>query len=418
MTNIRLKYGSELIDLSLPDEQIIGIYPPKEKKAVENLNQAIRNSLTCPIDSRRLSQMVQPHHKVVVVVDDATRSVPSTELLVGIVEELARARVPDKNICVLVATGLHRKMKHKELETVLGPLKGRIKIVNHDPEKNLKYLGQTFLGTNIYLNRTFLDADIKILTGDVEFHQFCGYGGGAKSVHPGIADSESIRLVHSRMEIEGAGPAKIEGNPVRQEIDEVGRMAGVDFIVNVVLSPAKEVVKVFSGNVISAFLAATKICDEIYYVDVPARADVVIASAGGFPRDIELYQAQKAVASAMRIVKKAGKIILLAECREGHGSDLAYSWARQAKNADDIIQRLKTKFVMGGHKAYQLARAIKWADVYLLSSLKPEMVRQFFMYPLSCVDQIYDLLPENDSIAVLPEATLTLAKLKQQNETS
>lgn len=416
MMNIRLKYGSEFIDLSLPDEQIIDVYAPKEKKAVENLNQAIRNSLADPIGSKRLSQMVQPNHKVVVLVDDATRSVPSTELLVPIVEELAKAGVPDKNICVLVATGLHRKMKHKELDTVLGPLKDRIKIVNHDPDKNLKYLGRTCLGTRIYLNRTFLDADIKILTGDVEFHQFCGYGGGAKSVHPGIADSESIRLAHSRMEMEGTGPARIKDNPVRQEINEVGQLAGVDFIVNVVLNPAKDVVRVFSGNVIGAFLAATKVCDEIYCVDVPARVDVVIASAGGFPKDIELYQAQKAVASAMRIVKKAGKIILLAECREGHGSDLAYSWAREAKSVDDIIKRIKAKFVMGGHKAYQLARAITWADVYLLSSLRPQMVREFFMQPLSSIEEIYDLPGENDSIAVLPEATLTLVKLKQQNE--
>ena len=415
---IKLQYGYKDIWLTLADKQILGVYHPMEKRGLKNLDQAVRKSLARPIGTKRLNKMAQPNHKVVILVDDATRSVPSMELLVPIVDELAKAEVPDKNICALVATGLHRKMKQKELDTVLGPLKGRIKIINHDPRRNLKYLGKTRLGTRIYLNKTFMDADVRILTGDVEFHQFCGYGGGAKSVHPGVADSASIGLVHSRMELEGTGPGRIEGNPVRQEINEVGRMAGVDFIVNVVLNPAKEVVKVFSGDPIEAFLAATIVCDEIYRVEVPNRADVVIASAGGFPKDIDLYQAQKAIESARQITKKGGKIILVAECREGHGAPLAYRWAKENKSADDIISRLEKKFVMGGHKAYQLARAVKWADVYILSSLKAEVARHFFMHPLSCVDEIYNLVRKNDRIAVLPQASLTLTRLKNAKHAS
>jgi len=413
---VKLKYGCLDIGLSLPDKQVMGVYQPAEKKGLKDLDRAVRKALAQPIGTKRLNKMAQPNHKVVILIDDATRSVPSTELLVPIVDELTEAAVPDKNICALVATGLHRKMKKKELDTTLGPLKGRIKIINHDPHRNCKFLGKTHLGTCIYLNSAFMDADIKILTGDVEFHQFCGYGGGAKSVHPGVADSESIRLVHSRMESKGTGAGRIEGNPVRAEIDEVGRMAGVDFIVNVVLNPAKEVVKVVSGDVIEAFLAATKVCDEIYCVAVPNRADVVIASAGGFPKDIDLYQAQKAIQSAKRITKKKGKIILLAECREGHGSPLAYRWANEAKSVDDIISRLEKKFVMGGHKAYQLARAAEWADVYVFSKLAPEMVRRFFMHPLARIDDIYNLIGQNDKVAILPQASLTLTKLKGEKD--
>jgi lactate racemase len=411
----RLKYGRSDIGLSFADKQVMGVYRPVGRKPLKDLNQAVRKALARPIGTKRLVQMARPGHKVVILVDDATRSVPTAELLVPIVDELTKAGVPKKNICALVAAGLHRKMKRKELDAVLGPLEGKIRIINHDPDKNLTYLGKTRLGTRIYLNRTFMEADIKILTGDVEFHQFCGYGGGAKSVHPGVADSESIRLVHSRMELKGTGPGRIKGNPVRREIDEVGRMAGVDFIVNVVLNPANEVAKVVCGDVIEAFLAGTAVCDKIYRIEVPNRADVVIASAGGFPKDIDLYQAQKALQSAKHIVKKRGKIILLAECREGHGSPLSLRWAREAGDVEDIIRRLRKKFVMGGHKAYQLATAVEWADVYVYSALKANVVRQFFMHPLSNIDEIYNVIGDSDTVAVLPQASATLATLKHNS---
>jgi lactate racemase len=412
---VRLKYGRSDICLSLADKQVMGVYRPLKEKPLKNLDQAVSKALAQPIGTKRLSQMVRPEHKVVILVDDATRSVPTAELLVPLVDELTKAGVPDKNICAVVAVGLHRKMKRNELDAALGSLKNRLKIINHDPDKNLEYLGKTRLGTRIYLNQTFMRADVKILTGDVEFHQFCGYGGGAKSVHPGVADSESVRLVHSRMELRGTGPGRIKGNPVRREIDEVGRMAGVDFIVNVVLNPAGEAVKVVCGDVIEAFLAGTAVCDKIYRVEVPNRADVVIASAGGFPKDINLYQAQKALQSAKRIVKKKGKIILLAECREGHGSPLALRWAREAGSVEDIIRRLRKQFVMGGHKAYQLATAVEWADVYVYSALKASVVRQFFMHPLSRIDEIYNLIGENGTVAILPQASATLATLKPKS---
>jgi nickel-dependent lactate racemase len=174
----------------------------------------------------------------------------NAEMLVPIVDD--KAGVPDGNITVIAALGLHRKMKQDELDTTLGPLKGKIKIVNHDCEKNLQTIGKTSLGTQVYLNKTFLEADVKILTGDVEYHQFCGYGGGAKSVFPGLGDGESITLSHSRMELEGTGAGRLKGNPIREEIDEIGRKVGVDFIVNVVINSDKKISAVFAGDVYKA----------------------------------------------------------------------------------------------------------------------------------------------------------------------
>ena len=328
---VELEYGSGKINLDLPDKQVMGIYMPAGGHAVGDISEAVRASMQKPIGAKPLGQIAKPKDKVVIVVDDVTRDVPTPEMLVPIVDELRKAGVPDENITVIAALGLHRKMKQDELDAVLGPLKGKIQIVNHDCEKNLQSIGKTSLGSEIFLNKTFLDADLKILTGDVEYHQFCGYGGGAKSVFPGLGDEKSITLSHSRMELEGTGAGRLKGNPIREEIDEIGRKTGVNFIVNVVINSEKKVSAVFAGDVYKAFVEGAKACDKIYSVEVPEAADVVIASAGGFPRDIVLYQAQKAIEAARRIVKKGGKIILFAECREGHGSDLAYQWACEAK---------------------------------------------------------------------------------------
>jgi nickel-dependent lactate racemase len=414
---IELEYGSGKVNLNLPDKQVMGVYMPAGGEAVGDISEAVKASLKKPIGAKPLGQIAKPKDKVVIVVDDVTRDVPNAEMLVPIVGELREAGVPDENITVIVALGLHRKMKQDELGAVLGSLKDKIKIVNHDCEKNLQSIGKTSLGTEVHLNKTFLEADLKILTGDVEYHQFCGYGGGAKSVFPGLGDEKSITLSHSRMELEGTGAGRLKGNPIREEIDEIGRKVGVDFIVNVVANSDKKVSAVFAGDVYKAFAAGAKACDKIYSVEVPKEADVVIASAGGFPRDMVLYQAQKAIEASRRIVKKGGKIILFAECREGHGSELAYQWACEAKGPEDIVERLRKKFVMGGHKAYQLARASQWADIYIYSSMDPAMVKKFFLHPLASVDEIYSLIGQGDKIAVLPQATTTLARLKGSKET-
>jgi nickel-dependent lactate racemase len=414
---VELEYGSGKVNLNLPEKQVMGVYMPAGGESVGDISEAVKASLRKPIGAKPLDQIVKPADKVVIVVDDVTRDVPNAELLLPVVDELHNAGVTDENITLIAALGLHRKMKQDELDAALGPLKGKIKTVNHDCEKNLQTIGKTSLGTEVYLNKTFLEADVKILTGDVEYHQFCGYGGGAKSVFPGLGDGQSITLSHSRMELEGTGAGRLKGNPVREEIDEIGRKVGVDFIVNVVINSDKKVCGVFAGDVYKAFVAGVKVCDKIYSVEVPKETDVVIASAGGFPRDIVLYQAQKAVEAARRIVKNGGKIILFAECREGHGSELAYQWACEATKPEDIVVRLRKKFVMGGHKAYQLARAAQWADIYIYSSMDPVMVRKFFLHPLASVDEIYPLIGKTDKIAVLPQATTTLARLKGSKET-
>jgi nickel-dependent lactate racemase len=215
------------------------------------------------------------------------------------------------------------------------------------------------------------------------------------------------------MEVEGAGPGRWEGNPVRQEIEEVGRMAGVDFALSIVMNSRKEVVRADAGSVVDAFLAGTRTVDEMYRIEVPEAVDLVIASAGGHPKDLNLYQAQKAVTAGRRIVKRGGTIAAIAECPEGHGSEMFDRWMNEATSLPDIVERLRAKFVMGGHKAYQFAREIAWADVCLLSALPPGQVRAYFMTPLGGARNLMELVGCAGTVAALPQAALTLAEIPE-----
>lgn len=412
---IGLKYGSGTVNIKLPENQIIGIYEPDKIKGVKDIITEVRKSIQTPIGSKRLKDIAKPYNKVAIVVDDVSRAVPTKNLLLPIVDELKSAGVNKKNITVIVATGLHRVLTDSEHKSILGKLYKEIEIINHDAydKENLVFLCTIVKsGIKVFINRKFYEADVKVLTGDIEYHQFVGYGGGAKSVFPGLGDKKSIELSHSKMETHGTGPGDIKGNPIREEIEEIGKKAKVDFIVNVVLNSKEEVVGVFSGDCRRAFLDGVKLCDKIYRVEVKKKADVVIASAGGYPKDINLYQVQKSMESARRIVKKGGKIIIVAECREGDGSKLFRKWMREANKLEDIKKRIHKRFIIGGHKAYQIACVIAWANVYLFSSMKPSLVKESFMYPLRDISLIDNLIRKDEKVIILPDATLTLAILK------
>jgi len=406
-------YGREQVSLDLPDEKLVGVYAPREQPGAADLKAEIDRALAEPVESERLRDMARGRSSAAVVVDDVSRPVPNAELLPSVVRELEAGGIPPDRVTIVVATGLHRALTDEELDATRGGVP--VPVVNHDARDGARLvsIGVTSLGQEIKVNREFFEADLKVLVGDVEYHQFCGYGGGAKSVYPGIADAEAIRHNHSMMELEGTGPGRWEGNPVRQEVEEVGRMAGVDFILSVVMNSRKEIVRANAGHPVKAFLAGARIVDEMYRVEVPEPADLVITSAGGRPKDINLYQSQKAVTAGRRLVKQGGVVATLAECREGHGSGLFDEWMMQATRVEEIVERLRENFVMGGHKAYQFAREILWARVCLMSSLPPGKVRSYFMTPLAGPEDLEPLIREARTIAALPQATLTLAELSE-----
>jgi len=408
---IKLKYGKGTRGVDVSSFKLVGIYEPSLQKGIQSIEEEIKRALYHPLGSKRLKDMAKLGDKVAIVIDDITRPLPSQEILPPLINELTSSGIKEKNVTIIIATGLHRKLTKQEISKLVGrEVADRIKVVNHDPysKENLVYLGQTSRGSDIYISKTFIEADLKILIGDIEYHQFFGYGGGAKSIHPGIADAESIRHVHSQLDSPQARAGILEGNPIQEELKEVIQMAKPDFILNVVLNSKRKIVRAFAGGIFEAFYQGTKLVDEMYKVKVPQRVDTVVASCGGFPRDIDLYQSQKAIESAKKVVKQGGKIVLFARCQEGWGSKIFRDWMKEAENPEEIIERIKEKFIIGAHKAYLLAKEVQWAKVYLYSEMNPSEVKDSFLHPLADLKEINKALKEAKEIVLLPYATTTL----------
>jgi len=210
-------------------------------------------------------------------------------------------------------------------------------------------------------------------------------------------------------------PGAIDGNPVRREIDEVGRTAGVSFNVSLAMDAEHRIVAVRAGDPDISFRQACRFIDEMYAVEVPRRSDLVIASPGGHPKDIDLYQSQKAIEEATRVVEPGADVLVTARCEEGSGSERFEAWMQEAYTADDIVRQIRENSVMGGHKAYQIAREVQRANVHLYSEIPPGRVRSWLMTPVSMPD-IDRLIARSRSIMVLPQATLVRAHLSTNHE--
>jgi nickel-dependent lactate racemase len=416
LIKIELPYGHDVIAVQVPSEKLIGTFPPRALAPVSDPAAALREALAHPVSAPRLRDLATRARRAAIAIEDATRPVPNALLLDAVMAELEAGGLAPQRVVVIVATGLHRPMTESELARALGRWFGVAACENHnanDP-KGLTRLGTTSLGTEISLNRSFLEADLRITTGDVEYHQFCGYGGGVKCVYPGLADAAAIRTNHSRMDLPGTGPGALDGNPIRQEIDEVGRLAGVNFNVSIALDAEHRIVAVRAGDPNLSFRQACRFIDEMYAVEVPRRAELVVASPGGHPKDIDLYQSQKAIEEATQVVEPGGNVLVAARCEEGSGSELFEAWMQEAYTADDILRRIRERFVMGGHKAYQIAREVQRASIHLYSEIPPGRVRSWLMTPVRSVQDIDQLVARSQSVLVLPQATLVRAYLSHK----
>ena len=205
--------------------------------------------------------------------------------------------------------------------------------------ESVQYVGTTKRGTKVSVNPLLLDADFALAIGNVDVHYFAGYTGGYKAVVPALAGKETIEKNHSLMTLPNAEPAVVESNPVREDLEEAGQMTGLRFIVNVVQDERKRIVNSFAGDPITAQRAAIKTVDDLVKVPIKEPADIVIASAGGYPRDINLYQAHKAIENASHAVKDGGTIILVAECGEGFANTKFEDWMTNATSLDEIREK-------------------------------------------------------------------------------
>ena len=291
-------------------------------------------------------------------------------------------------------------------------------VIDHRMD-SVQYVGTTKRGTKVSVNSLLLDADFTLAIGNVEIHYFAGYTGGYKAVVPGLAGKDAIERNHSLMTLPNAEPGVIVSNPVREDLEDAGRLTGLRYVVNVVLDEANRIVAAFAGDPIAAQRSAANAADGLVKTRIAERADIVIASAGGYPRDINLYQAHKAIENASHAVKPEGTIILVAECREGFGNINFHEWTMEASDLEEIGRRLSRRFVLGGHKAFAISKIARRAEIIVVSDKMEETNPILFRTcknPQQALDNALRSHGSDASILLMPHAMNTLPTMSPGNE--
>ena len=362
-----VKYGAGALTFALPDATNATVIEPRAVPGVADPAAAVRQALG---DALAQGTLVRPG-RTAIAISDATRPVPNDILLPPLLAQLHGKGIREEEISIIVGTGNHRAATPDELPQLVGAdIARRYRVLSHvyDDPAQLVRLGETSRGTPVVINRTFAEANTRIIVGMIDPHQFVGYTGGCKGAFIGLAGGETIAANHSMLSDPAAKLGVCNGNPVREDIDELTDFLSIDLVINVVLNTANEVVRVFAGDPHDVLAAAVPLVQDVCETAVPHAMDVVIASPGGYPKDINLYQAQKALAHACELVRPGGSVILVAECREGAGDDLYEAWMAAARTPQEVVTRFEREgFRMGAHKAFLFARSLLKAHTYLVS---------------------------------------------------
>jgi nickel-dependent lactate racemase len=420
MVDVWLKYGKNEVCARIPTRNYLGTIEPKERPGVVDPTAEIVRALGEPIGSKPLSEIVKPENKIAIVVDDFTRPAPSNFMVPPLLAELNRLGVKDENITIIFGCGTHRAVKPEEATNLLGEaIVNRVKTISNDcRDKYHVYMGTTKkLGTKVNVHRTFAEADVRILTGDIELHYYAGYGGGRKSVLPGVSSVETIQHNHAHLLEPNSKTGVLEGNPVHEDMIEAARLAKVDFILNVVTNSKNEIVKAYAGDLEQAFYEGVELVEELYKVPIDRRADIVVVSPGGHPMDIDLYQAYKGVDSALEAVKRGGAIVWIAECPEGHGNEVFYDWMVKFKEIRDMEKEIKRNFVMGGHKSYYLLKALQKVKIILVSTVPDYYAVNVFKLKTAravndAVQEAFSIAGSDAKVWVMPHGNLTLPVMR------
>lgn len=386
---MELQYGHKTITLRLPNGQSYEVLENVGEEPLADPEKSLLEALRSPIASPPLKEVVRAGETVCLLVNDSTRLARSEFFLPLLIDELAQAGISKDAIFIIFANGTHRPLDPAEMNNLVGErVAKKIAMFNHDSRnyEELSCLGETSYKTPVYINNKVLHADRRILTGSVVHHYFAGYGGGRKALVPGVAGWETIKKNHSLMFDERACSGRLDGNPVHEDLLEAALMVGGDFLLNTVLDENKDILGFFAGNMIKAHLAACHMADRVYGVEIDRLADVVIASCGGYPKDINLYQAHKTLDHAMKAVKKGGDVILLAKCSEGIGSEAYKDWINKCMPLPEMEEMLRSEFALGGHKAYTVGQLLQQGRVHLVSDLDPEEARLFGFTPASSLE--------------------------------
>lgn len=410
-------FGTSTQEVEVPEQNLMGVLHANEVPTGLVGEAEVRRALENPIGTPRLREIVKPGEKIAIVTSDITRPMPTYKVMPALLDELYAAGARREDITLVFALGSHRHHSEEEKRKLAGDRAfGEIACVDSDPV-DCVHMGRTKAGTPVDITRVVAEADRRICLGNIEYHYFAGYSGGAKAIMPGVSTRDAIQCNHSMMVRPEACAGALETNPLRMDIEEAGAICGIDFIVNVVLSEHKEILRAVAGDPVKAHREGCTFLDTLYLKKLPHGADIVLVSQGGAPKDLNLYQTQKALDNARHAVNPGGIIILIGSCKEGLGEKVFEEWMTKSPTPESMIERIGRDFQLGGHKAAAIAMTLQKADVWLVSDMEPDFVKSIFLTPKESVQQALDdafrKLGKDATVLAMPYGGSTLPRIAQ-----
>jgi len=399
--NIKLKYGRGYKECEILDKNVLGILEMEHIDAHTNPQKLIREKLESPTGSPSLRDLLEKKNpeNVVIIVSDITRPGPFALMLETLLKEMLSYEIPSNRIKGIIANGTHRKMTESEMRYHYGDWAvDNFSIENHDCRADdLVNLGKMASGNELLINKKVANADFLITLGVISPHYFAGFSGGRKSILPGICGYETIRHNHSNIVHDYATLGNIENsNKIHLEMAEAAAIVGVDFTLQAVLNHKKKLVQCFAGALDDAFFKGVKFFIEHNSVKYSQKADALIVSVGGYPKDINFYQSQKALNSTFELVKEGGTLILLAECQENIGQNEMEKQLRNANSINELLLIDQKDIQIGGHRAFATGRLLKEVDILVVSSMDPELVKTVLFNPINSIEDGLEFIKEKE----------------------
>ena len=422
---VAIDYGKTGLTVNVPGKNVVKVLSMTGVKPLPEIYIEITKSLLRPIGMKQsLFDMAKQRKNACILICDITRPVPNQLILPPILKTLHAAGMDYDDILILVATGIHRPNEGEELVELVGKdIAEKYHIENHfagnlDDHRNL---GKTSRGTDIWIDKRYLDAELKITTGFIEPHLMAGFSGGRKLIVPGIASIETMKVMHGPQLLSHPNSREgiIEGNPFHEEALEIARTAGVDFIMNVTLDEKKRISGIFAGDLEAAHSEGIHFVKQYVRDTIPEPVDIVITTSAGYPLDATYYQAIKGMTAAMPIVKDGGTIIIAAECSEGIGSEHFTRLVRENPDPDLFLQKLFSDdfFVIDQWQLQEYAKVAQKAEIILVSGgLSQEDKNSIHVQWKNTVREALDAAFEkhgsNARIAIIPKGPYILSEIE------
>ncbi|MGE0606154.1 MAG: nickel-dependent lactate racemase [Pirellulales bacterium] len=419
----KLEYGRTGLEVDLPDRHIVRSLGYKPVSPLADPAKVVREKLAQPNGTPPLAELARGRLDACIVICDITRPVPNELLLTPMLETLEASGIPRERIQILVATGLHRPNTKPELVEMLGQrIVDRYQIGNHDGKalSEHTHLGSSPRGVPIWIDSRYVNADLKITTGLIEPHLMAGFSGGRKLICPGLAALETVKVWHGPefLEHPRADCGFLEGNPVHEENTWIGRRAGCDFIVNVVIDDRRQPLCIVAGDMEAAFLEGVDFVRGVVTDTVPAEVDIVVTSSAGYPLDTTFYQTVKGMTGALPIVKQGGTIVVAASMSEGIGSAEFQQLFRENTSLETFVERIlgKDYFVMDQWQLEEMAKVRRKCKVKVVTDgLPSDVINGLFVESAPSVEQaVADSLAEyggQATLAVIPKGPYVLAQV-------